>query len=130
MSVNTDIVRGAYEAIGRGDVPSVLATLDPQVEWIEADGFPTRGTYVGPDAVVNGVFGPLMTEWDGFNVVPDEFIDGGDTVVSLGRYSGTYKGTGKAMSAAFAHVWTLRDGKAIRFRQYVDSALVQAAMQP
>jgi ketosteroid isomerase-like protein len=130
MSVNTDIVRGAYEAIGRGDVPSVLATLDPQVEWIEADGFPTRGTYVGPDAVVNGVFGPLMTEWDGFSVVPDEFIDGGDTVVSLGRYSGTYKGTGKAMSAAFAHVWTLRDGKAIRFRQYVDSALVQAAMQP
>jgi ketosteroid isomerase-like protein len=34
------------------------------------------------------------------------------------------------MSAAFAHVWTLRNGKAIRFRQYVDSALVQAAMQP
>lgn len=130
MPTNTDLIRSLYEAFARGDVPTVLAALDPQIEWIEAEGFPTAGAYTGPDAVVNGVFGPLMTDWDGFSVTANEFIDGGDTIVALGRYAGTFKATGKAMSADFAHVWTLRDQKAVRFRQYVDSALVQEAMRP
>ena len=129
MSTNTDLIRSLYEAFGRGDVPTVLAALDPQIEWIDAEGFPTAGTYIGPDAVVNEVFGPLMSDWDGFSVTANELIDGGDTIVSLGRYAGTFKATGKAMSADFAHVWTLRDGKAVRFRQYVDSPLVQEAMK-
>lgn len=128
MSANADRVRDAYQAFARGDVPSILAFLDPQIEWAEAEGFPTAGTYHGHDSVVNGVFVPLTTEWDGFSVVPGEFIDAGDTIVALGRYSGTFKETGKSMSCDFAHVWTVRDGKAVRFRQYVDSALVQAAM--
>ena len=43
----------------------------------------------------------------------------------------TYPGSiGLWMEADFAHAWTLRDGKAIRFRQYVDSALVQEALRP
>ena len=39
----------------------------------------------------------------------------GDTVVALGDYGGTYKATGKSFSAPFAHVWTLHDGKILRF---------------
>ena len=129
MSANTDTIRSMYEAFARGDVPAVLATLDANVEWTEADGFPYRGTYTGPDAVLNGVFARLGSEWDGFRAEPREFIDGGDQVVVLGRYSGTYKETGKAFEADFAHVWSLRDGKVLRFRQYVDSALVQEALR-
>ena len=129
MSANTDLTRSLYEAVARGDIPAFLAGLDANIEWIEAEGFPNRGTYTGHDAVLNGVFGPLTTEWDGFRVAPSEFIDGGDQVVALGRYSGTYKATGKSFEADFAHVWTLRDGKAVRFRQYVDSALVQEALR-
>jgi len=60
--------------------------------------------------------------------VPEEFIDGGDTIVVLGKYSGTYKATSKSFQANFAHVWKLQDGKAIRFIQYVDTLLVHRAM--
>lgn len=129
MSTNTDTIRGIYDAIAQGDVPTVLAALDANCQWTEAEGFPYRGTYSGPDAVLNGVLARLGSEWDGFQAVPHEFIDGGDQVVSLGRYSGTYKATGKAFEADFAHIWSLRDGKVVRFRQYVDSALVQEALQ-
>lgn len=45
---NVDIVRGAYEAFGRGDVHAVLGVLDPNVSWTEADGFPYAGTYRAP----------------------------------------------------------------------------------
>jgi hypothetical protein len=70
-------------------VPTLLALLDEKVDWTEAEGFFTRGTYVGPDAVVEGVFVPLATEIDGFSAVPDEILGcGEDTVVGLGWCSG------------------------------------------
>ena len=127
---NLDAVRGVYEAFAKGDIPAVLGLLSPDIEWTEAEGFPYGGTYTGPDAVLSGVFMRLGTEWDDFAAAPDEFVDGGDSVVALGQYSGVYKATGKSLRANFAHVWKLKDGKAVRFTQYVDTLLVQRALQP
>ena len=118
-----------YQAFAEGDVPTVLGALSPEIDWTEAEGFPYAGTYHGPRAVLEGVFMRLGSEWNGFAAIPDEFIDGGDTVVVLGKYSGTYKKTGKSFQANFAHVWKMQDGKAIRFIQYVDTLLVHRALQ-
>jgi len=126
---NLNIIQGAYDAFAKGDVPGVLGILSPGIAWTEAEGFPYGGTYNGPNAVLEGVFMRLGAEWDGFAAVPDEFIDGGDTVIVLGKYSGTYKATGKSFQADFAHVWKLQEGKAMRFVQYVDTLIVQRALQ-
>ena len=127
---NLDSVRGVYDAFAKGDMPSVLGFLSPDVNWTEAEGFPYGGTYVGPDAVLQGVFMRLGTEWEGFAAVPGEFVDGGETVVALGTYSGTYKATGKSLRANFAHVWKIQGGKVVRFTQYVDTLIVHRALQP
>ncbi len=50
-------------------------------------------------------------------------------MVVLGQYSGAYKVTRKSFKANFAHVWKIREGKAISFVQYVDTFLVQQALQ-
>ena len=126
---NVDLIRGAYDAFAKGDVPTVLGLLSPDINWTEAEGFPYGGTYVGPRAVLENVFMRLGTEWEGFAAVPQEFIDGGDSVVALGKYSGTYKATGKSFQADFAHIWKMKDGKAAKFVQYVDTALVQRALE-
>ena len=127
---NLNSVRTVYDAFAKGDIPSVLVFLSRDIEWTEAEGFPYGGTYVGPKAVLEGVFMRLGAEWEGFAAVPHEFIDGGDSVVALGKYSGTYKRTGKSFQANFAHVWKVKEGKAVRFVQYVDTLLVQRALQP
>jgi uncharacterized protein len=124
-----DKVRKVYEAFAKGDIFAVLGSLSSDIEWTEAEGFPYGGTYRSPKAVLEGVFMRLGAEWNGFAAVPDEFIDGGDTVVALGKYSGTYKATGKSFQANFAHVWKLHEGKAVRFVQYVDTLLVHRALQ-
>ena len=126
---NLDGVRGAYDAFARGDVPGVLGFLSDDIEWTEAEGFPYGGTYKGPNAVLEGVFMKLGTEWDGYAALPSEFIDAGDKVIALGEYSGKYKATGKRFRANFAHIWTLRDGKAIKFVQYTDTLKVHEALQ-
>ena len=126
---NLESVQGLYEAFAKGDIPTVLGFLDANIAWTEAKGFPYGGTYNGPIAVLEGVFMRFGSEWDGFAAVPDEFIDAGDTIVVLGEYSGAYKATGKSFKANFAHVWKIREGKAVHFVQYVDTLLVHRALQ-
>ena len=126
---NSEVIRSLYQAFANGDVPSVLGALASNVTWTDAEGFPYGGTYVGPDAVLSNVFMKLGTEWEGYSAVPHEFIAEGDTVVSVGEYSGTYKATGKSFSAPFAHVWNFQNGKVIRFRQFTDTAIVQKALR-
>lgn len=127
---NLDTVKGLYTSFANGDIPAVLGALDAEAEWNEADNFPYAdgNPYIGPDAVLNGVFMRLGGEWDGFAAVPAEFIDGGDRVVVLGRYGGRYKASGRAVDAQFAHVWWLADGKVTRFQQYTDTAQVRDAL--
>lgn len=122
-------MQNVYHAFAKGDIPTVLGFLSSEVEWTEAQGFPYGGTYRGPRAVLEGVFMRLGSEWHGFAAVPDEFIDAGETVVALGKYSGTYKATKKSFQANFAHVWKVSEGKAVRFVQYVDTLLVHRALQ-
>ena len=126
---NLNAVQKVYDAFAKGDIPTVLGSLSADIAWTEAEGFPYGGTYHGPKAILEGVFMRLGSEWEGFAAVPDEFVDGGDTIVALGKYSGTYKRTGKSFQANFAHVWKMSDGKAIRFVQYVDTLVVQRALQ-
>ena len=129
MAGNAEIIRNLYGAFDRDDLPAVLGVLDRDVVWIEAEGFPYAGSYTGTDAVVQGVLARLGTEWEDFNAVPHQFVAEGDTVVALGEYSGRYKATGKKFSAPFAHVWTLRGGKVVRFRQYTDTLVVDRALR-
>ena len=119
-----DAVRSIYAAFARGDVPAVLTALAPEVRWTEAEGFPYGGTYVGPSAVLEGVFVRLGTEWEGFAAAPERFVVEGQTVIALGTYSGTYRGSGKSFSAPFVHVWDFEDGKVARFQQHTDTAVI------
>ncbi|MDX6334462.1 MAG: uncharacterized protein QOG05_1802 [Streptosporangiaceae bacterium] len=125
---NVQKMRDLYDALGRGDMPTVLGAMDPGIEWREAEGNPYEPSgkaWRGPDAVVQNLFMRLATEWDGFTVHPGEFHDAGATVVVEARYSGTYKHTGKVLDAQVCHVWKIRDGKVIGFQQFVDTGQLQ-----
>jgi uncharacterized protein len=126
---NLKAVKAVYQGFATGDIPTVLGVLSPDIAWTEAEGFPLGGTYHGPKAVLEGVFMRLGSEWEGYAAVPDEFIESGDTIVVLGKYSGKYKKTGKSFQANFAHVWKMQDGKAAQFIQYVDTLLVDRALR-
>lgn len=128
-SANVDLVRGVYEAFARGDVPAVLGAMSPAIVWNEAENFPYAdgNPYRGPEAVLNGVFARCIGEWDGFAVVPEEYIDAGDTVVVLGRYAGACKATGAAMNPQLVHIWRIEAGRLARFDQRVDTLAVARA---
>ncbi|MDQ1557316.1 MAG: uncharacterized protein QOD32_376 [Pyrinomonadaceae bacterium] len=117
------VIRGLYEAFGRGDVPSVLGRMDQGIEWREAENFiyADRNPYVGPQAVLEGVFMRLGSEWEGFTVTPEEWLDAGNHVVVLGTYSGRHRESDREVRAQFAHVWGVRGDRVVRFQQYTDT---------
>jgi len=119
---SVDVIRGAYEAFARGDVPGVLGAMADDIEWHEAEGMPYGGVYRGGEAVAQNVFGPLTQDVPDFAVTPEEFIASGDAVAVVVRYTGTGKATGKQLDLSVVHVWDVRDGKIARFRQFADTA--------
>lgn len=127
---NIDFVRGVYELFAKGDVPAVLGAMDPQIEWNEAENFPYAdgNPYIGPQAVLDGVFMRLGNEWDNWTLDVHEVLDAGDTVIACGRYKARNKATGRELDAQFAHFWGIRDGKLATFQQYADTYQAMAAV--
>jgi len=124
------VVRAIYDAFGAGDLAGVVGRMSPEIVWNEAENHPyaNGNPYVGPDAIVAGVFARCATEWDGFAAAIDEILDAGDAVVALGHYLGTCKATGRPMRTQLAHVWRIADGKAVRFQQYADTLQMARVM--
>jgi uncharacterized protein len=125
---NKELIESAYKSFASGDIPGLLGTFDENIEWTEAEGFPYGGTYKGANAILENVFMKLGGEWEGFSAVPDEILDAGDSIVALGHYSGKFNVTGKSMKVPFAHIWTLRDGKIVKFVQYTDTLKVSEVL--
>lgn len=122
---NKEIIADLYKSFAKGDVPAVVARFDDKIQWTEADGFPLKGTYTGPQAVVENVFMRLGEFSDNWGVQVERLIADGDTVVADGKYTWNHKKTGEPCEVRMAHIWTLSDGKATTFLQHVDSAVVR-----
>jgi len=128
---NAEVITGLYEAFGRGDVPTVLSAMDPQVRWYEAESNPYEPDgegWVGHDAIVTNLFARLAGEWEGFTVHPQHFHDAGDVVTVEGRYTAAHLATGKKLDCQFCHIWTVENGKIVKFQQYADTARLREAM--
>ena len=130
MGANLDLIRATYEGSSEENGRNMLVALAPDAEWTEAEGFPYAGTYVGPAAIVAGVFRRLATEWIGYRADVHTYLEDGDRVAAFGVYSGTYKATGRSMRAAFAHLYQVRDGKIVSMTQYDDTLVVSRALTP
>ena len=127
---NVDIVKRSYDAFSRHDMEGVMGDMHPEIVWHQAQGLPHGGTYRGLEEVKRNIFDPLDAEWwNEFTADPEEFLDAGSQVVVVGRYRGTAKATGKQLDVPFVHIWTLDGGKAIQFRQYLDTAGWVGALQ-
>lgn len=122
---NKEIIHELYQNFSRGDVAAVIAGFDDNIIWRGSDGFPLAGTYIGPQAVVDGVFMRLGEFSDNWAVVVNRLVADGDTVVADGKYTWNHKVSGAPCEVRMAHVWTLAEGKATSFLQHVDSASVR-----
>lgn len=121
---NMAVIDGLYKAFAAGDIPSVLGAMNSKIEWNEAESnkLADGNPYIGPDAILNGVFVRLLQDFDDFkltNIVLHEITK--NKVLATLRYNATSKLNGKFYDIQAAHLWQLIDGKVVGFQQYADT---------
>jgi len=110
---NVEILKRINAALNARDFDGWLSHLDPEFEMVDHMGAVGEETGTGIDAIRRQVEG-----W--FEVFPDfrantsEFIDAGDRVVCVTRWTGTAIGSGLLFDQPAAEVYTLRGGRLVR----------------
>jgi ketosteroid isomerase-like protein len=117
MSENVELVRKIYEAWAEGS--STEALFDPGIEWVNPTEAVEPGTRRGQDSFqvaidrVNELFEQVQIE-------PKRFVEAGDSVVVVASFATRVRGSGIEFEQEQGHVWTLRDGRAVRFQWFND----------
>jgi ketosteroid isomerase-like protein len=127
---NARLVRGFYLSMSGGDWTAGRSFLDPDIQWCEPSipGLWFSGTHFGTDAVFKKIIEVGYDKFDDFHLRIKKVFAVGDHVVALGTFHGRGKTTGLKLDARTAHVWTLREGKAIRFQAFHDALEWQVAL--
>jgi hypothetical protein len=107
---NVQLVRTIYDLWSRGETARHL--IDPAVEYVNPPYAVEAGTRRG-----RAVLGKVREVYPDFRVEPERFIDAGEDVVVIGTARGTAR-SGVEAQWRQGYVWTVRDGKAIRFRWF------------
>jgi ketosteroid isomerase-like protein len=116
-----------YDALSQWKVDELAKDVTHDFELILPLTVPWGGTRHGRDGVE--AFATIFRDHvEGQWADPDDFIDGGDLIVVLGRLRGRARATGKEFEEHFAHVWTLSAGMPSRCRSYFDTAPIMAAL--
>ncbi|QEL14491.1 nuclear transport factor 2 family protein [Limnoglobus roseus] len=136
MSSKVDTLRAAYQ---RWDD---TRAADDSV-WLDliGDGFVLRSIGDGKKGMefsaqragreeMHQYFAGLRNDWTMEFYRPDEFIEQGDRVVVYGECAWTNKHTGKTARTPVVALWKFRDGKAIEFFEFYDTAAAFAAAKP
>jgi ketosteroid isomerase-like protein len=131
---NVEIVRRMYEAWLASDFSTVYATLDESIE-LNPD---PEAAWVGIGEVYRGHDGmrsymrSVYEAFDEYRPEIEQLIDAGDQVLTLAIEHGRGRGSGAEVEAhKTAHLWTLRDGKAVRLDLYLnrDEALKAVGLE-
>jgi ketosteroid isomerase-like protein len=118
---NIELVRAATEAMQRGDAEGALAALDPEIEWHATVGGVDEGRVArGHDEVVQG-FLDYFEVWERIELRAEEYIDaGGEEVVVFFHEVAKGRKSGIVVETDTGTINTVRDGKIVRVRSYMD----------
>ena len=124
--VNLELIDTIYKHFNAREYDAVVENFADNFEWFAADNSPLADSspYHGVKEIREGVFGRIEAAFKRLNVEIDETIDAGDKVVVLGYYAGEYASGKEAPRAQLAHIWTIANGKAVKFQQYVDTLAI------
>jgi ketosteroid isomerase-like protein len=117
---NAEIVR-RFLVLG---IDEALTYADPDIVWNPAEESATRGH----DAI-RASLTRWKSEWDDYELLPEEFEPMGDSVLVTVRLRARGRGSGIPVEARFYEVYTLRDGKILRMDQFTERSEALEAVE-
>jgi ketosteroid isomerase-like protein len=118
---NLETVRRGYELFAAGDLEGVAGLFSDDAELADAGGLGVAGTAAGTRHGPAGFLRATeeaLEAFEDYRVEVEELIDAGEAVVVPVRISGRGRASGAKLETRLAHLWVLRNGKAIRGEVY------------
>ncbi|MBF5046412.1 nuclear transport factor 2 family protein [Aggregicoccus sp. 17bor-14] len=128
MDANLQLIQEAYAAYARGDVAAVFSLLHPDVEIHQTPLLPWGGDHRGHAGA--RTFFQRLGEHTQAVPQPEQYLAAGDDVVAVGRLRGRARASGRPIDLAIVHVWTVREGRIVRFTAYIDTPAMLQALAP
>jgi uncharacterized protein len=116
---NVEVVRRIYASWAPGSSPSDSDLLHPDIEWVNPSNALEPGTRTGLEAFAS-IIEELNDTIRDLRMDVERFIDAGDRVVVIATMRGHGSASGVEVERRHGSVWTIRDGKAVRFQWFHD----------
>jgi ketosteroid isomerase-like protein len=129
---NIQVIQELYAALWQGDVDSILALLAEDVDWQyvgQREDIPFAGRWRGRQGMI-AFLNNLAESTQAGESDPDEVMVCGEHVLTTGRRRAKVKATGRAFETDWAHLFTVRHGRIVRFREFSDTATIAKAFRP
>jgi uncharacterized protein len=117
MPTPTELVKDLYEAINAHDFEAGFALLDPDFEWLEPEHTLIGGRHRGQAEIRKAVETQLEV-FDEFRIQPEAFHEHGDRVAVPVKQTARGGVSGVELEIRIGHLWTVRDGKAVRLEVF------------
>jgi uncharacterized protein len=118
MLRNVDVLRAGYEAFNRRDWDAFLKAFTEDVV-LEQTGavFDSQGRFEGHEGLMESQR-ELAEAWDELRYEPEEFLEDGDRILVLVRYSTRGRDSGIPFEATIGHLFTMRDGRVAHLKVF------------
>ena len=126
MPASADLLRAAYDALGRRDFEALSGLADPGFEMDLTDRVLNPATYRGAEGLARFVQ-EVDELWASMDLTVEQVLERDDEALAILRVKLQGRGSGVQLNDRIAQWWTLRDGKLVGMRLYqdVDAALAE-----
>lgn len=111
---NVEALRRVYAEWERGNFRPSTDVYGPDLQWGWSAEFPGLEGVIRDTSPRSERMLRWLGCWERWRVVGEEYVTSDDTVVVLTRYLGRGLGSGVEVNVRGAHLWTMRDGRALR----------------
>jgi ketosteroid isomerase-like protein len=118
---NVEIVRSFYDAWARDEFPGPIELMDSEIEYVNPAGAVEPGTRHGLTAFSRAVE-KVFEGWETWQMDPEEFRVVENQVAVVVRYPARGRGSGIEVEGRESALWTLRDGKVVRYAWFHEPA--------
>jgi ketosteroid isomerase-like protein len=115
-----ELVRRVWSAAGRADPESMRPDLHPDIVAVPFGAALEGKAYRGPDEVVGWFRDEILSTWEVFQVIPQEFQRVGDRILVTGRWKARGIESGVELDIPATWVLGVLDGKIVYWHTYTN----------
>jgi ketosteroid isomerase-like protein len=124
---NVEVIARGYTAWNRRDLPGTLEVISADLEFWPLPGFlDLEEVYRGKDGWKR-FFETWWEAWTALDLTIDRMEDLDDQVLALVTFNGVGRSSGVEVKLSVAHLWSMRDGLAVRVDVLLPGTALKAA---